>query len=503
MIRLKYFFVINKKRIFPQKNMSSKPSLPPTRKPQTPKAPAPKKNQKELDSTFYRLSRGPQKNSSTLFSENKEDSYADAYYKKNPDLKEDRRPPEEKLSEISQNLGENNEIEFNEKISLLIRQKALTYIVNGEQSYEAFKCHYEIGVLYHHNERSSSAIRHLTKARQLSKDKEIADLLNEDQDLKNNLEIETAESYYDCAIATQRDKPDTPRQNLAKYVAKSENIISKINSENVENSEMKYRIDVLKARVKKYKGEHAAAKDFYAKSVPIFKEMNGGDNEEVADLIVEEAENNENVENCSSEVSQLYLEAYNIYTNLELQEKAERIKPKLPKENADDETGEVIEQKTEEANAANVEETPKKEEEENKEENFEQGEEIVPKQKVEPVTEPAKPVDEYMPVTSDGNQKFKPDEDVKDDVQEENKNQGLLKNEIVNKLVKKEEESNDQVSEEANAEHTDDGGFEMNDEDDDKKEKESNGEAVDDVVDEDNHGDDADDGFEDNYEADF
>ena len=397
-------------------------------------------NSKEMDSSSYRLSRVPKKNTKDLTGE-KNESYATLYYKRNPGATIDKRTPGEKLNEINQlledldneneeeekqenegNEGEkqqnnqekrekrnrgneeedeeedeesNEEKKFKEKLSLLIKKKALVYIIYTEDSYEAVKAHFDIGYHYHHNGKPSSAIRHLMKAKQIGKEEDVNEILIHDQPFAQELDVEAAESYYDNALANKSNNGNRKKEvskdlssavsvlsktsfsQLAAYKKKKEeeemrndqrvadNRSSQQESQTEEyqdeqqnNDEeedqlqlseeeiqklytIKYRADIVRARAARENQKYAQAKGFYIECIKTLKDQNPEDTEQVADLLVEEAENNANISDSPEDnfltqgsekigIANLYHRAYDIYVKLGLNEKAEAIKDKIP-----------------------------------------------------------------------------------------------------------------------------------------------------------------------------
>lgn len=125
-------------------------------------------NQRELDSSCYRLSRVPQK-----FALSKPDtttSYAAQYYQNNPNAQIDTTPPKEKLENIQKRLTENgDDVDNDERFDLLVQQKTLAFLVYGENSVEAAKALNDIAQYYNDQGHSSGAQRHSQKSKQISR----------------------------------------------------------------------------------------------------------------------------------------------------------------------------------------------------------------------------------------------------------------------------------------------------------------------------------------------
>jgi len=289
---------------------------------------------KEVHSSAYRLSRVPQKfDVAKLRQANKSESWAESFFKSNPDQKVDKRPPIEKLEEISSKIAENGQ-EYQERLSLLLQQKALRYIIYGENSVQSLQSHAEIGILYNKNERYSSAVRHLQKAYQM----ESLEVVKNDSQmpvLLIEVTVELAEAYLNLA------KTSNTRQNLDS----AEQCVIRINFDQVDDLIMKSRIALIKARAKSIGKKNAEAIDLYKSALDITADAyQNAPHIKIAQLYEEMAQNAENAKNdkngllnkmilstdISSLVGNYYSEAYNMYVDLELLDDAERVRSKVP-----------------------------------------------------------------------------------------------------------------------------------------------------------------------------
>lgn len=320
--------------------------------------PAPKRSAKEMDSACYRLSQSNPNKAPPL---EKNESYISKYYKQHPDAVVDKNTPAAKLDGITNQLTDDAEMEYKEKLELLVKQKALNFIIYGESSMELLKSIYQLGYHYHHNERPASAIRHLTKARQMQSSETIQQNIANEPDLPYNIDIECAESFYDNALLlkTQRDaKPRDISSNL--YSAFS--IASKIQEQN--DSDKDFRVTILKAHVCNAQTKYQNASQFFDSATQILKKQSEDKStEHIADIMAEHAANDEKIpvepklssesdfEDSSSSVTKpqmnpraavLYYDAFNMYQELGLTGKADALRPKIP-----DNIEEIVQQEKE------------------------------------------------------------------------------------------------------------------------------------------------------------
>lgn len=361
-------------------NKTAEPNRPPTKqqttqnnasrtaelsRPAKRSAPAPipnnstKLNQKDMDSSCYRLSRVPEKytKANKAIKGNINQSYAVGYYSENP---VDDRPPKEKLEEIEARLGESNNDD--EKFTLLVQKKSLSIMEYGENSKEAANAATELGSFYNQTGHSESALRNLNKAQQ----NDGTSKLEGDDALAFNVEL---------ADANLNAKPPN-KQDCAKQLNAADKALSPFAEAETEDNKLSYRRYLLLARIKSRKRKHQDADGFFDKAIDLGPSVIEGGKEtvEMAYLYEEAAINAEKLEENSSEQEQdtevdgekpkgkeriqhLYKEAYDIYSALDLEEDKKRIEPHLANENSNNEEGryEADERKPEPEIADNTE----------------------------------------------------------------------------------------------------------------------------------------------------
>ncbi|KAK8844929.1 hypothetical protein M9Y10_021102 [Tritrichomonas musculus] len=282
--------------------------------------------QRELDSSCHRLSRVPQKFANNKAIQNeKSESFAVNYFKKNPDAR-DSTPPDQKLQEIEDKL-KSEDIDTSERFTLLVRQKALRYILYGENSAEALRSHAAIGIFYNQNHRSASAIRHLTKAHQLEDQNDI------EPEESLEIAVETAEAY----INIQSEKTGSKNFNNA------EKVLMPWQDEEVENPMLKYRRDLSLARILFNKGQVDDCIKKYEEAWQSLDQANGGEEKvETAVLFYELARVYDFVEK-KKKAGEYFTKSYNIYKKLDMEDEANEIEPYLP-------TGDEVDQEDEDQN---------------------------------------------------------------------------------------------------------------------------------------------------------
>lgn len=220
--------------------------------PRTDVNPPKKMKTKDLNSSCYRLSRVPQKFEKNKAIQNeKQESYAINYFKNNPDAK-DTTPPDSKLEQLEEKLQE--ELSPSDRFTVLVRQKALRYIVFGENSAEAYKSHEAIGVFYNDSNRFSSALRHLNKAKQLEPTHK--EEIEPEDIMRVNIEIAYAHLNLRGEKASENKK----------HVKKADETIKPYYEESIEDKRLCYKRDVTCARIKAEEKSYDESIQFYVNS---------------------------------------------------------------------------------------------------------------------------------------------------------------------------------------------------------------------------------------------
>lgn len=249
-----------------------------------------------MDSACHRLSRVPQKfSSSKAVQSEKSEPFAVTYFKNNPDAAQDIRPPDEKLSDIETALQ--GQLQASEKFSLLVQQKALRFINYGENSPEAFRSFLAIGAFYNEQKRPDSAIRHLNKAKSLEDQQKCE--VSPDEDAQLAVELADAHLSY----KTQKHTKDA-------FEALRPHIETEI-----EDIKYRHRRDLYLARCYNYMNELENAQEPYRLALETYDEAHTNPNQDQENQDPEK-ENEQKKANLK-EQGRLYCEAADAAERLE------------------------------------------------------------------------------------------------------------------------------------------------------------------------------------------
>ena len=244
-----------------------------------------------------------------------QDSYAACYFRDHPDVKIDTTDPKSKLEEFENSL-ENYELDDNQKFQLLIRSKAMIYLIYGEDSPEAFKIHSKLGAFYNETHRPQSALRHLQKAH------EIAGRENIDKKDLILVAVDTAEAH----LALRDDN----RQESQKHIQQANECIKQIQNYETDDLDLRYRCELVYARVISA-GKHPE-KSFkqYEQAMQTLREkLNGEPDTQLAKLYIEMCEVAQKIGDNDRKV--MYAEqAYKTFLSLEMYASAEECAKKYP-----------------------------------------------------------------------------------------------------------------------------------------------------------------------------
>jgi hypothetical protein len=275
-------------------------------------------NQRDLDSSCYRLSRVPQKfaMSKAVKSETSE-SYAAAYYSQNPP---DTSPPEDKLAAVDSKLSESG-LEDDDQFTLLVQRKTLCQMIYGENSPEAVQATTKLGAFYNQHGKPDSALRNLTKAKQSSQQTELAE---EDSFA---LALEYADANVNGASSSRQDK--------TKQVALADNALSPYAEFEVDDGMLKFRRDLLLARIRGYRTKWNDSLAFYQRALENYQATHPAEegeseekNPEQANIYVEAAAIAERIDGCD-QAPEYYKRAYDLYVDLGFEEDAQKIESKI------------------------------------------------------------------------------------------------------------------------------------------------------------------------------
>jgi hypothetical protein len=159
------------------------------------------------------------------------ETYAVSYFKNNPDAVLDTRPPEEKLETLESRLTD-FDVEATEKLTILIHQKSLNYIIYGEDSPEATRSHLSLGAFYNDNHRPKSALRHLQRVVEL----------REENGLEHPEEIRLAIELADAHLAMRNEN----RIEAHKQVGLASEALRNFMEEPINDPALRYHRDPAK-----------------------------------------------------------------------------------------------------------------------------------------------------------------------------------------------------------------------------------------------------------------
>lgn len=293
---------------------SSRPDYP-RREPDVPHS-APRRNQVSMS-----------KKSNILTSP---DSYAASYFRSNPNAVIDTKDPGAKLQEFDSQL-ENGELDDTQKFQLLIRSKAMIYLLYGEDSPEGFRIHAKLGAFYNETHRPQSALRHLKKAHEISdkcKGHDGENMIDKKELIL--VAVDTAEAH----LALRDDN----RQESLKHINEANACLKQIQDYKTEDIDLRYRCELVNARVLSA-GKHPE-KSFkqYEQAMSTLSEQLGGEPDtQLAKLYIEMCEVAEKIGDDDRKVG--YAEqAYKIFLSLEMYHSAEECAKKYPGPYAQTET---------------------------------------------------------------------------------------------------------------------------------------------------------------------
>jgi tetratricopeptide (TPR) repeat protein len=245
------------------------------------------------------------------------DAYAVNYFKTNPEAVLDTRPPEEKLEELDSRLTE-SELETTEKFTLLIHQKSLNYIIYGENSVEALRSHLALGQFYNENHRPVSALRHIQKVAQLRQTNSV------DRIEEVTIAIETADAH----LALRNEN----RAESQKHVSQAADALRPFVDEVIDDPMLRYRRDLAKARIAAARARIANAMEQYLIAADALDEANGGEATHVTAKLYVEMGDTATAGKLTEKAGEYYTRAWQIFTDLGMEESAASIQAKLPRE---------------------------------------------------------------------------------------------------------------------------------------------------------------------------
>lgn len=301
-------------------------SEPPRRPPIELEVHPPKKlSPQEVHSSSYRLSRVPKKfNSNKAIESEKSDSYINNYFHNHPE-EIDKSTPNEKREKINQILQQ-EDIPIEDRLHNLIKLKALDQIKYGENSPECFSNILQIGVTYNRLNRQTSGIRNLNRC------KEIKSQCDIDPHEEEEMYIELAEAHLVLSANQYKDK----KSEASKHIRAAISSISPISQKQMEDPFFIFRRDAVLARISNAQGNHKEAIDQYNTAIQSYQTAYGTDCTPDKGYFLEEIAINAEAAGNDKKSIQMkffyYQKAYEVYTELSMDEEAERVYPKLARE---------------------------------------------------------------------------------------------------------------------------------------------------------------------------
>jgi hypothetical protein len=270
---------------------------------------------KEIVTTPYRVSRrAPRIATPRPGPVDKPDTYAAAYFKKNPDVA-DTRPAVSKLTELDSRLYD-YEFESDEKFTVLVRQSSLNFILYGEDSVESLRTHLALGVYYGENLRHESAVRHLQKAAYL--------MLNHrlEKDERISLAVELAEAHLHLC--------NHNRKQSKKHVTMAIEAMKLIQNDEIDDQMLRYRADLVTARILAARKKFSRALLQYEVALESLEAIRGEEWLVVkARIYLEMAEAAESSKDAA-QAEEYYTLSYQTYVDLGMTESAAAIQDKVP-----------------------------------------------------------------------------------------------------------------------------------------------------------------------------
>ena len=300
----------------------------------------------EIASSSYRLSRTPQKFESNKAVEMmKNASWIEQYFQNHPEELDKSTVPGTKMQSISDAIHDQPDMGYQEKLKLLIQNKTLNYIIFGELSYKAMCSHFYLAHHYSSEQHYESALRHFKKIQELVNFQDVQEGLYQQEDpyvTIDRINLENAEAFYGYGQELANKKSGGGRAGIRSNMNKSLEFAQKVDDNNLQEFSEKFRLHILLARLFSYKKSYQESDEHYDQAIGAKSdELNGESSEELADLLVEQAESLERSLDGLSKIDiqmyhqdekkkivQTYRNAYDHYERLGLKGKMEEIEPK-------------------------------------------------------------------------------------------------------------------------------------------------------------------------------
>ncbi|OHT15574.1 hypothetical protein TRFO_02928 [Tritrichomonas foetus] len=267
-----------------------------------------------MDNACRRLARVSNKTASSTKRSDSPESFAINYFSNNPDIPLDKRSPQEKLKEFNSKLRD-LDLEDNDRFNILVQKKAICSLAYGDDSPETFEALVQLGSFYNSQNRPESAIRHLQKAQEVSTAIDVTD------DQKFEVSVELAEAYVTI-------KPQTKSESN-RNLTNAENIFKPYEDYEAEDQMLRYRMNMIKAKIKVRRQKYADAFTLYEHAYEDLDAANKGKTtEQTASLFIEMGDCAESGGDPKTAV-EMYQRAYDTFIDLGMKEAAKLIEPKL------------------------------------------------------------------------------------------------------------------------------------------------------------------------------
>jgi tetratricopeptide (TPR) repeat protein len=198
------------------------------------------------------------------------ESVAGKFFNSHPEVAMDPRPAAEKVAAIEQSLAAGH-IEDRDLFQLLIQKKCLCDLEFGSDSLDSIVAAVQLGALYNRLKRYDSANRHLKPAFDCSR---VTQMAESDR-------FHLAVEFADSTLSVARQVAD---------IAPAESALLPFAELKTANRELRYRRDVIIARMFKMRRKFRKALVFYQRAVLSFIWFRENQQElELADLYIEAA----------------------------------------------------------------------------------------------------------------------------------------------------------------------------------------------------------------------
>ncbi|EAY20271.1 hypothetical protein TVAG_192470 [Trichomonas vaginalis G3] len=277
--------------------------------------------QEEANISAHRLARTAKFGSTTKYQKTESaEEYAQRFFSENQNAALDKRDPLAKLETVNAMLND-RKTEINDRFSYLSQKKALVLMIYGENTQELFQTYVQIAAFYNDDFRIPSAMRHLKKAQQIMQQIQITNI----DHLKFSIE-------YAYAVINS-DVED--QEEYYRHVAQSQKIIANFTDIECDDQIYNYKRSYLLARIYNGNGQCEDAITMYGDAIAEYEMMtNNETTENTARLYHELGATYEAVGDIKN-ARNYYRTAYDIYSSLEINDKAQELSLWLDEHDSD------------------------------------------------------------------------------------------------------------------------------------------------------------------------